>query len=123
MNLELLRYTPSALLFMEAGLCLLFCGLLIYLRRQLSGTDVLVWSLVWLCRVLGSLSGSYRLQEVPSAQAFYLGLQACSAFALIVTLSRTHASVLKERWGKRVALGLASIDVRPALSRNCVRDS
>lgn len=30
MNLVLLRHTPSALLFMEAGLCLLFCGLLVY---------------------------------------------------------------------------------------------
>jgi lysylphosphatidylglycerol synthetase-like protein (DUF2156 family) len=113
MNQELLA---PAVLFTEAGLCLLFCGLLICFRKQLSGTDMLVWSLVWLCRVLASLSGSFRLQVVPTAQAWYLGLQTCSAIALIVMLARTHASVLKERWGKRVVLGLASIDMRPAPS-------
>lgn len=114
MNLGLLAHTSPAVLFTEAGLCLLFCGLLICFRKQLGGIDVLVWSLVWLCRVLASLSGSFGLQGVPTVQAWYLGLQTCSAIALIIVLARTHASVLKERWVKRVVLGLASINTRLA---------
>ena len=118
MNPELLAHTSPAVLFAETGLGVLFCGLLIYCRKQLGVIDVLVWSLVWLCRVLASISGSYRLQGVPTAQAWYLGLQACSAIALIVMLARAHASVHKERWGKRIALGLVWIDLRPARGRS-----
>lgn len=123
MNLGLLAHTAPAVLLTEAGLCLLFCGLLINFRKLLGGADVLVWSLVWLCRVLASISGAYRLQGVPAAQAWYVGLQACSAITLIIMLARTHASVLKEKWGRRLVLGLAWIDMRPSPSHSNVRDN
>lgn len=82
-----------------------------------------MWSLVWLTRGLASPKGSYRLQGVPSAQAWYVGLPAYSAFALIVMLARTQASVLREKWAKRVVLRLAWGDMRPAPSHSDVHDN
>ena len=120
MNLELLGHAPSSVLFTEAALCLLFCGLLMYFRKQLSGTDALAWSIVWLTRVLASINGSYHLQGIPTAQAWYLGLQTCAAIALIVMLVRTHTSALREKWAKRVVLRLALSGMQPAPSHGNV---
>jgi len=116
MNLELIVHAPSSVLITEATLCLLLCGLLLYFRKQVSGTDALAWSIVWLTRVLASINGSYQLHGSPAAQAWYLGLQACAAIALIVMLVRMHTSAVREKWGKRVVLRLALSGLQPAPS-------
>ncbi|HSB14837.1 MAG TPA: hypothetical protein VLE22_10275, partial [Bryobacteraceae bacterium] len=83
-------------LILEGGLGSVFAVLLVYLVKKLGIGDVLLWALVWCTRVFASLNGLRRLPEASPELPTYLGLQACSAIALIVVLLRSEFRIFHE---------------------------
>jgi hypothetical protein len=83
-------------LILEGGFGSVFAVLLVYLIRKLGIVDALLWVLVWCTRLFASLNGLRRLPEGSPELSTYLGLQACSAIALIVVLLRSEFRILHE---------------------------
>jgi hypothetical protein len=83
-------------LILEGGLGSVFAVLLVYLIKKLGIVDVLLWVLVWCTRLFASLNGLRRLPEGSADLYTYLGLQACSAIALIVVLLRSEFRIVHE---------------------------
>ncbi len=77
---------PWALpIIVETGLTLLFCGVLLYLRRSLAKSKQLMWLLLWCLCGAGSM---FAFRYFPSANAFilffYAPLQVAFAIALVL---------------------------------------
>ena len=98
---------PTPVLVSEICLTTTFAVLLAYGGGRLSRTDKLLWSLLWLTRLLASLGGSRHLEGAPPALAMYIGLQVCAASAVLLIFVRTEALIFKERWARRFVLQVA----------------
>jgi hypothetical protein len=101
---------PDAVLLAEGGFTLIFCLLLVSLRKRMGTADSFLWSLVWLTRVLSSLSGSRNLLGAPTPDLTrYIGMQGCAAVALTIIVVRGETRVMRERtlrgiWAQIVGL-------------------
>jgi hypothetical protein len=107
-----LMWNPTALLlFVEACLAIVFFGVMVALWRRIDFPDAALWVMVWSTRVFATIAGS---AHVPRSEAgLYIGLQACSACALILILARSELRVLKQRLLRRFMLELGTSAAEP----------
>ena len=106
----------TTLLTLEGALAVMFFAVVLWLYRKVDAADASLWVLAWATRVFASLEGVRHLAAGSQEMGMYMGLQACSACALMVVLARSELRVLKERVVKRLMLRLGG--ARPAVSES-----
>ena len=101
----------TLLLVLEACLAVIFFGVMLGLWRKIDVPDAALWVLVWCTRVFASVNGIQHVDPQSADVGVYIGLQACSAFALLIILARSELRVLKERLRKALMLQLTGTPV------------
>jgi len=87
----------DVLIALEAILAVAFLGSVFLFWRKTDAIDAGLWVLVWATRVFASIEGVKHLPPHTVQVIGYVGLQVCSASALILILTRSELRVLKER--------------------------
>ena len=87
----------AVMIIVESVLALVFIAVIIRVWRRSDLPDLALWALVWCTRVLATTGGIGHLRSNSVEAKLYIGLQACSACALIVILARSELRVLHQR--------------------------
>ena len=96
-----------AQLGLEAGLTVLFFGIMLALWKNVGAADGALWVMVWCTRAFAAIQGASHLPLQPEAVTIYLGLQTCSALALIIVLARSEIRTIRQRFLRALFLQLA----------------
>jgi hypothetical protein len=108
----------SSVLLLESGLAVLFFSVILLLWQKVAACDAALWVLAWATRVFASLQGVQHLSPGRSGDlTAYMGLQACSACALILVLARTELRVLRERLVRKLFLQLSGVQLGASKTR------
>ena len=99
----------SSLLTLEGGLAVVFFGVMLVLWRKVDVADAGLWVFLWATRVFASLKAVQNVPEASGELGMFVGLQACSALALIMVLARSELRVLRERLVRRLYMQVAVI--------------
>jgi hypothetical protein len=97
-------HSIASFFILEAALTLLFFAVLLGLRRRIPPFDAALWVIVWATRTFAAINGCRHIPSSSAELTVYMGLQACSALALLLTLSRAELRVWRQKVLRRLTV-------------------